>query len=585
MVNKMLWPLHVLNIPEYLYNRYFLSVFFLLAVLQLEAQEKFPNDTAAAFKYLQERGEVYFSFEASSKEVSRLSRIVSVDSYRDGIAFAYANRKEFDAFLEESLEFTVYSPPGEWHRELPSLKGEWNYYPSYEEYTGMMQAWSSGYSHICEYIDAGPTTEGRRILFLKITGDKTASDPKPAFMYSSTMHGDETVGFILMLRLVEYLLVNYPRDPQVEMLMDNLEIWINPLANPDGSYFGGDGNEIISPKRNNANNIDLNRNFPEPGISEYLWNEAEAETAAMIKLMDSVQFILSANLHGGTEVMNYPWDYRRERHADDGWFEYICREYADTAQRYSPPNYMTFLGGVTNGYDWYPITGGRQDYVTWFTGGREITMEISETKHPPAGTLSDYWEYNRRSLLNYMEQALYGLRGEVYDAVTGDPVKARVEILSHDSEHSHIYSDPSTGWYFRLIEQGVYDIIFSSPGYLSDTLSVSTWNREISRHDVSLDQEYTFSPFQEDGDEDVFNAFFSPADHAIITKVNLPASTTVSIGLYDYTGRKVRVLYHGLAEPGPAGLSFDAGGIGPGIYIVRIRSSRMTAGSRILVFE
>jgi hypothetical protein len=33
--------------------------------------------------------------------------------------------------------------------------------------------------------------------------------------------------------------------------------------------------------------------------------------------------------------------------------------------------------GVTNGYDWYRITGGRQDYVTWFLRGREVTIEVS----------------------------------------------------------------------------------------------------------------------------------------------------------------------------------------------------------------
>jgi carboxypeptidase D len=32
---------------------------------------------------------------------------------------------------------------------------------------------------------------------------------EPEFMYTSTMHGDETVGYVLMLRLIDYLLTNY----------------------------------------------------------------------------------------------------------------------------------------------------------------------------------------------------------------------------------------------------------------------------------------------------------------------------------------------------------------------------------------
>ncbi|MCK7536337.1 MAG: hypothetical protein MZV63_37830 [Marinilabiliales bacterium] len=85
---------------------------------------------------------------------------------------------------------------------------------------------------------------------------------EPEVFYTSTIHGDETAGFILMLRLADYLLKNYNTDSRVKDLVDNLEIWINPLANPDGTYRSG--NYIISPVRFNANGYDLNRNFPDP---------------------------------------------------------------------------------------------------------------------------------------------------------------------------------------------------------------------------------------------------------------------------------------------------------------------------------
>jgi hypothetical protein len=464
------------------------SIFLLFVIFPAFSQVQFPNDTTMAWKYLRERGEVYFSFEASLSEIRQLSSIVSIDSYSDGKAFAYANSEEFKVFLKQSIEFTIYSPPGEWHREetevKQSLKSKGNYYPDYTEYIEMMLGWEEEYPGLCEYVEAGTSVEGRSISFLKITGDKPASTPKPGFMYSSTMHGDETVGFVLMLRLIDYLLTHYPDDGQVSFLLDNIEIWINPLANPDGAYFGEDGNRITSPKRNNANNIDLNRNFPIPGNPRY--DRLEPEAAAMIELMGTKGFILSANLHGGTEVMNYPWDLWERRHPDTWWFEYICREYADTAMFYSPPGYMTFLGGVTNGWDWYPITGGRQDYVTYFTGGREVTMEISNLKHPPSSSLENYWEYNRRSLLNYMEQAAYGIRGNISDAVTGENLRAMIK-LPRDGDSSHVWSDSISGWYFRLLEQGVYDLEYSAEGYQSRIIEgVRVNKREATRVDIAL---------------------------------------------------------------------------------------------------
>ena len=89
-----------------------LSLFlFLFPGVFLISQERFENDTAMARKYLRERGEVYFSFYAPPLELRRLSNIVSVDSYSEGRAFANANLEEFELFIRESLEFTVYTPP------------------------------------------------------------------------------------------------------------------------------------------------------------------------------------------------------------------------------------------------------------------------------------------------------------------------------------------------------------------------------------------------------------------------------------------------------------------------------------------
>ena len=42
-----------------------------------------------------------------------------------------------------------------------------------------------------------------------------------------------------MLRFIDYLLSNYDT-PEIKALVDSTEIWICPLVNPDGTYFGGD---------------------------------------------------------------------------------------------------------------------------------------------------------------------------------------------------------------------------------------------------------------------------------------------------------------------------------------------------------
>jgi hypothetical protein len=97
---------------------------------------------------------------------------------------------------------------------------------------------------------------------------------------------------------------------------------------------------------------------------------------------------MSAHYHGGAELMNYPWDNTYERHADDAWWQLVSREYADLAQDAAQSTNPTYMNdeenGITNGADWYRIGGGRQDYMNYYQQCRELTVECSTTKCPPA---------------------------------------------------------------------------------------------------------------------------------------------------------------------------------------------------------
>ena len=203
---------------------------------------------------------------------------------------------------------------------------------------------------------------------------------------------------------------------------------------------------------------------------------------------ESRNFVVSCNFHGGAEVCNYPWDTWSYFCADNDWWVYVCREYADTVHEYAPPGYLTDLdNGITNGYAWYTVTGGRQDYMNYFHQCREFTLEISEVKLPPAGQLPAFWEYNRRSLLNYMEQCQYGVRGIIKDASTGWPLVAEVNVVLHEADSSWVYSSLPTGNYHRLLEAGTYTIKYSAPGYETAIRNnITVVNRQATVVDVLL---------------------------------------------------------------------------------------------------
>ena len=70
-----------------------------------------------------------------------------------------------------------------------------------------------------------------------------------------------------------------------------------------------------------------------------------------------------------------------------------------------------FANGVTNGAQWYPISGGMQDFNYLYGGTMEITVEVSCCKFPDKAKLFDEWFNNDEAFLTYLEQAQIGIKG------------------------------------------------------------------------------------------------------------------------------------------------------------------------------
>ncbi len=434
-----------------------------------------------------ERGEVNFSFEYKNKnQLNDISDIVSIDHKTNAeLAYAYANKKEFSEFLKLGIDYKII--PKKIISYNNGSKNNWDYYPTYEEYVDMMIAFADSFPDICKLHHLGTLNSGREILIVQISDNVGQKEDKPSFLYTSSMHGDELAGYILSLRLIDYILNGYNNNTRLTELVNKIDIWINPLANPDGAYYGGN-QDVWSAIRYNSNWVDLNRNYPDPEDGAHPdGNPYQEETNMFLGLADTVNFTISANMHGGAEVCNYPWDTWSNLTADDNWWQYVSQEYADSCQTNSGNGYFNYLNdGITNGWDWYSVAGGRQDYMNYFKHCREFTLELSDNKTPNPNDLPALWDANYPSLLNYMEQSLYGIRGIVTDSITGNPIKAKVEITNHDVDSSHVYSNLPIGNYHRHIFQGNYNLTFSKNGYYSKTINATILNIDIVIEDVEL---------------------------------------------------------------------------------------------------
>jgi hypothetical protein len=240
----------------------------------------------------------------------------------------------------------------------------------------------------------------------------------------------------------------------------------------------------------------------------------------------------------------------------------------DTAQTYSYPGYMTAENnGITNGYSWYPVYGGRQDYVNYFNRGREVTIEISDNKIPGENNLDDYWNYNYRSMIQYIEQVYTGISGIVRDSVTGLPVKAMISIPGHDDDNSQVYSDSIDGHYFRLVAEGSYVIESSAPGFSSKQLAVEVEKGRLTRANIFLSHPPEFTVY--------------PNPFTDILRINISEPGKIlELQFTDLSGRKAKLVTRKILVAGRQDIRIE--GLAPGMYILEITYGEVKTRDRIL---
>ena len=455
--------------------RYFILVLAVIVSGTLPAQSQ-----KELGELMRERNEYYFTLNVSNpKAAQAISDLCSVDGTDGRTVVCYANQQQYDKLLLAGYQPTLQTPPS-LREEAKMWQGgdratyQWDSYLTYDQYVSMMEGFPSEAisGRTCTLLDLGTlsTANHRKLLGVRINNGQP--NGKPKFLYSSTMHGDEITGMILMLRLIDELCTS--TDSRIVNLVNNLDIYILPLTNPDGTYYGGN-NTVTGARRANGNNKDLNRNYKDYFKGEHPDNNSyQDETLWTMALGDENLFTMSANYHGGAEVMNYPWDAVYNDHADKDWYEYVCTEYVQLArQTYSSYMSDTYSDGVTNGATWYVITGSRQDYMNAYAQCREVTIECSTTKTPNASQLPNFWNYNHNSMLAFMEQCLKGVHGFVYDAQTNKPLQGvTVTVQNHDVNNSFVTTH-TIGDFHRPIKSGTYTFEFSKAGYYPQTVEVT----------------------------------------------------------------------------------------------------------------
>lgn len=329
------------------------------------------------------------------------------------------------------------------------------------------------------------TQDGYPLYLLKVSDNVGTSEDEPRLYLQAEHHGGETIGTDVCLAILHELLDNYGIDPQLTAWVDNYEIFVVPLANPDGWMMNENG--VTSGWRkntrdNNANGsfnpgadgVDLNRNMffnwgmagsGNMGSSTYYGPSAlsEPEDVAIAALAAQQRFSLALTFHMSGEVIIMPWTWGGKKTPDNATYTSIGSALGGAIPRLGAGNYGSYVASDTGGY--------LDDHLYGLQGTLCYTVEVSSSN-----TTASINQAVANNVLGvrYILGRLAGgqITGLTTNAKTGAPMEAQIEIRQIDtSSLADRMSDEAFGRFRWMLKDGSYQLdVSSTQGFASQSV-------------------------------------------------------------------------------------------------------------------
>jgi hypothetical protein len=273
-------------------------------------------------------------------------------------------------------------------------------YHSYEETLAEFTRLAADHPDIARLVNLGQSYEGRQVFALKVSKNPELNDStKPDVLITGCYHAREWVSVEPPVFYANQLVKGYAADDSMKHLVDNLQIWIVPIVNPDGLvYSQGSANDRLDSVRLWRKNrrpvsiegcrqgvgVDLNRNYdfqwrlfgdePCPNISDDLGGsddpeneifrgvraETEPELKALKSLVDDPERRFRAQLdyHNYSQLVLYPWGYQVSTSPDDKTLSALARRISDEIFKVDRKQYQP-----QQAIQLYATTGSSIDYA------------------------------------------------------------------------------------------------------------------------------------------------------------------------------------------------------------------------------
>jgi len=198
-------------------------------------------------------------------------------------------------------------------------------YHTYAEIETELQQLASDYPAISSMTTIGKSLEQRELWAIKISDNVSQDEEEPVVVLLGAHHAREWISVDVPFLIAKHLIENYASDPSIAQLVNNSEIWIVPMVNPDGHQYSVMTDRLWRKNRRNNGDgsfgVDLNRNYSYqwggPGSSGDTFSEiyrgpspfSEPETQAVRDFLEQQSPKALISYHNYSQLVLYPWGY------------------------------------------------------------------------------------------------------------------------------------------------------------------------------------------------------------------------------------------------------------------------------------
>lgn len=232
----------------------------------------------------------------------------------------------------------------------------------------------------------GSSLEGRPLRALRIHGQ---GQPSQRMLIDGGLHAREWISMMVTTCVADRLVRGYDDDPRLRRFVDEVELVVLPVSNPDGFVHSWERDRYWRKNRREDHGVDLNRNFAlawggdgssnKPASQVYRGTAplSEPEAAAIASLMEAERFDSHVDFHSYGQLLLHPWSYTRERASDHRRLSALAKDMGNAIRKQHGERYRLIAGASL-----YPAAGTLMD---WAYGAQGVASFVIELR-PRGGT-------------------------------------------------------------------------------------------------------------------------------------------------------------------------------------------------------